>query len=116
MFRSRNLSDGGTCCIGAEKARNITKTGIENNLQSTNSKFNLSISLMPNPSTDFVEVKMSDKGFKEIKIINLLGRLEWNISTSDQSVTIPVDNLPTGIYLVEVNSKTGQARQYLVKR
>jgi hypothetical protein len=71
---------------------------------------------MPNPSTDFVEVKMSDKGFKEIKIINLLGRLERNISTSDQSVTIPVDNLPTGIYLVEVNSKTGQARQYLVKR
>jgi hypothetical protein len=71
---------------------------------------------MPNPSTDFVEVKMSDKGFKEIKIINLLGRLEWNISTSDQSVTIPVDNLPIGIYLVEVSSKTGQARQYLVKR
>ena len=116
LGESRNLSDGGTCCIGAEKARNITKTGIENNLQSTNSKFNLSISLIPNPSTDFVEVKMSDKGFKEIKIINLLGRLEWNISTSDQSVTIPVDNLPIGIYLVEVSSKTGQARQYLVKR
>jgi hypothetical protein len=116
LGESRNLSDGGTCCIGAEKARNITKTGIENSLQSGNSKFNLSISLMPNPTTDFVKVTMSDKGIKEVKIINLLGQVEWNTTTSEQSVTIPVDNFPTGIYLVEVSSKKGSSREYLVKK
>jgi hypothetical protein len=59
---------------------------------------------------------MFDEGLKVVRFTNVLGRLEWVTTTYDQSVTIPMENLPSGLYFVEVQSEDGRASQFVVKR
>lgn len=117
------LSEGGTCCIGApttpvvpDGGAPINPNGGQNTGVANLSTVTRSITSTPNPATDYVDVQMSDKGVKVVRFTNVLGRLEWTTTTSDQSVSIPVSNLPSGLYLVEVQSEEGRARQYVVKR
>jgi hypothetical protein len=116
----RNLSDGGTCCLGGQAAPDsvlsLNGSGQGNSPTSTVSNARRTISATPNPASDYVDVQMSDKGLKVVRFTNVLGRLEWVTTTTDQSVTIPVNSLPSGLYLVEVQSEEGRARQYVIKR
>jgi hypothetical protein len=117
------LSEGGTCCIGApttpvvpDGGAPINPNGSQNNDVANLSTVTRSITSTPNPASDYVDVQMSDKGVKVVRFTNVLGRLEWTTTTSEQFVSIPVSNLPSGLYLVEVQSDEGRARQYVVKR
>ena len=125
LGETRSLSDGGTCCIGGQALANVIDSSIfrsnsgQNNglpTPTTLSNASRSITAIPNPATDYVDVQMSDKGLKVVRFTNVLGKLEWVTTTSEQSITIPVNNLPAGLYLVEVQSDEGRARQYVVKR
>jgi hypothetical protein len=125
LGETRSLSDGGTCCIGGQALANVIDSSIfrsnsgQNNglpTPTTLSNASRSITAIPNPATDYVDVQISDKGLKVVRFTNVLGKLEWVTTTSEQSITIPVNNLPAGLYLVEVQSDEGRARQYVVKR
>jgi len=126
LGQTLNLSDGGTCCIGEQVVTNVPGVGSSANSNPgqsggtsstiTPSNSTRSISLFPNPAIDYVEVQMSDEGLKVVRFTNILGRLEWVTTTSDQSVTIPMQNLPSGLYFVEVQSEDGRASQFVVKR
>jgi hypothetical protein len=58
---------------------------------------------------------MFDSGVKVVRLTTLLGRLEWTATTSENSVSVPVYDKPSGIYLIDVVSETGRSTQYLVK-
>jgi hypothetical protein len=115
LGETRNLSDGGTCCIGEQIIQFKLESGGGTADQSTNSSSNQAIKLVPNPSTDYVEVQMFDSGVKVVRLTTLLGRLEWTATTSENSVSVPVYDKPSGIYLIDVVSETGRSTQYLVK-
>ncbi len=125
LGQTLNLSDGGTCCIGEQVVTNVPGVGSSANSNpgqsgGTSSTFTSnstrSIALFPNPAIDYVEVQMFDEGLKVVRFTNVLGRLEWVTTTYDQSVTIPMENLPSGLYFVEVQSQDGRASQFVVKR
>ncbi|TXD47227.1 T9SS type A sorting domain-containing protein [Polaribacter sp. IC073] len=70
-----------------------------------------SVSLYPNPSTNFLNIS-SDKRIEKASIYNILGKLVQTISVDDTSKIINVSNLSAGIYLIKytVEDAVGTAK------
>ncbi|MGC4059272.1 MAG: T9SS type A sorting domain-containing protein [Chitinophagaceae bacterium] len=65
------------------------------------------IRVYPNPAQDFVMID----GMREttqVSLINTLGQLVVNGTTSDQSYSVSLSGLPAGIYLLQLNTASGQ--------
>ncbi|MGC4059273.1 MAG: T9SS type A sorting domain-containing protein [Chitinophagaceae bacterium] len=65
------------------------------------------IRIYPNPAQDFVMID----GMREptqVSLINTLGQLVVNEHTSDQSYSVSLSGLPAGIYLLQLNTASGQ--------
>jgi hypothetical protein len=82
----------------------------------------ISIQCFPNPVSDYLTVNLEEKGFRELrlKMNDPLGR-SWkqlNIE-SQQTVTVPVSNLPVGNYWLTLEDQEGNlihSEQILVNR
>jgi len=81
----------------------------------------ISIDLAPNPATESVTIRVnaSHNGSADIKIVSLTGSVL--LSNSIESVahgqlTIPVNQLPTGVYFVEVNVNGTKMTKQLIKQ
>ncbi len=72
------------------------------------------VSIVPNPATASISVhyENNNAGMKEIRILNTLGQIVKELSTSETSLVIPVDHLANGIYLLKttMNNKIATAR------
>jgi alpha-amylase len=77
------------------------------------------ISISPNPFDDHVDVLFSnvDHGFKQIDILNLEGKIVKSISVDGNptSMTINLDDLSKGSYVVRFVSDEGTASHMIVK-
>ncbi|MDR3681863.1 MAG: T9SS type A sorting domain-containing protein [Flavipsychrobacter sp.] len=84
---------------------NNSNTGIGNIANRT-----AGILIVPNPATSNINVSYSNEfaGSKIIRIVNVVGQVVKEISTADQAITIPVDNMANGMYLIKtiVNGKS----------
>jgi len=84
---------------------NNSNTGIGNVANRT-----AGILIVPNPATSNINVSYSNEfaGSKIIRIVNVVGQVVKEISTADQAITIPVDNMANGMYLIKtiVNGKS----------
>lgn len=81
----------------------------------------ISIDLAPNPATESVTIRViaSHDGSADIKIVSLTGSVL--LSNSIESVAhgqlvIPVNQLPTGVYFVEVNVDGYKVTKQLIKQ
>lgn len=81
----------------------------------------ISIDLAPNPATESVTIRVSAShdGSADIKIVSLTGSVL--LSNSIKSVahgqlTIPVNQIPTGVYFVEVNVNGNKVTKQLIKQ
>ncbi|GDX52811.1 hypothetical protein LBMAG27_18580 [Bacteroidota bacterium] len=75
-----------------------TLTSIQNEIDKTNS-----ITISPNPATTKIKITNLSPTENQISIINLLGQQVKSIRVSHvQSTTIPVSDLPAGIYVVTI--------------
>ena len=74
-----------------------------------NASFNLdNILVYPNPSNDFIHVKMnnSNEKFENIVLYNVLGESVKKVTTIDSNqTTIDVSDLTKGVYLLEITSE-----------
>lgn len=62
--------------------------------------------LYPNPTSDFINIK-SEKRISEISIFDLAGKRINQIKEDNNEVKIPVHQLPSGTYIIQIKSTEG---------
>lgn len=75
----------------------------------TNSiELNNTFSIYPNPASDKLSIKLNNVSSEpnEISLFNSLGQKVWNIITDESALQLEVKDLPKGLYVVQVKSKT----------
>ena len=87
-YRLKSVDNGGASSFS--EIRTVNFDGIKN-----------SYSLSPNPANDIVTVK-GMTGTSVIRVLNTLGQLQSEMKASDAAATINVNNLPAGMYYLQV--------------
>jgi hypothetical protein len=72
------------------------------------------ISIYPNPTLSFF--KISNPGGFEVTLSNTIGEKIWSRTINSNDETINCENLPPGIYFVQVQTETGFITQKLIKQ
>ena len=89
------------------------------NLSGNGSDGSLVLSVSPNPAVDFINLVMNGKDVKAVvRIINVTGQVmnSTEIPTVQHSqLTIPVNNLPMGMYTIEVITDNDKISQQFIK-
>ena len=73
-------------------------------------------SLYPNPAMDHVSITLNNDGFTTAHIVDLNGRIVWEAQAHGNTLIIPLDNVESGIYIVQVRSDSSLMQQKLVVR
>ncbi len=85
-----------------------------------NGEVKANISLYPNPSTEIVNIIISNADVTKIqvKILDLVGKVvyENNEFRSNEINTIPVANFPSGIYTLQIVALTENINQKFIKK
>ena len=92
---------------------NVLKAGIEKTGLPPSS-----VSLYPNPSTDYINLKVNEQGFEPITAVfyNTLGKRVSEQSISPGTTSLSVFDLPKGIYIISLRDKSGkEAIKQLIK-
>jgi hypothetical protein len=63
------------------------------------------ISIYPNPSSDYITILAKNIPIKNIKIIDLTGKLIYENTFIEK---VNVSNLKTGMYVIQIESKDGK--------
>ena len=76
------------------------------------------ISIYPNPANEKLNIEI--KGYKgkasKVKIYNVLSEMvKGELKMEDEKLTIDIEDLPNGLYFIEVQNKEGILRRKLVK-
>ena len=75
----------------------------------------LGISIYPNPFTSKILIK-SEKPIKNVRLINFEGKEILNIEAKETQTELSTENLPKGIYLLEIEMEAGEVfRHTLIK-
>jgi hypothetical protein len=72
------------------------------------------LSLYPNPASNFTRINWELNGFVNVSLSDLSGRMVYSSMTGNNFADIPVGNLPSGIYLVQVIGKDGMGTARLL--
>lgn len=76
----------------------------------------ISVNMYPNPANDLLNVVANDK-IQEIEIIDVTGKLMKSKAISNlNSTTLSVNDLNTGVYIVNIKTNNGQRQLRLVKQ
>ncbi len=76
-----------------------------------------SFSVFPNPASDYVTVSLPTNALKaEIKIFNMLGKLEYSSILNQQKSNIDISILATGLHIVEITDGKNTSRLKLIKQ
>ena len=77
-----------------------------------------SFSIYPNPSADFIEIKLNNSPSKNttLDIYNNTGILQKSEHLTDSTTQINISNLATGIYFLKITSETGTSVKKLIKK
>jgi hypothetical protein len=76
---------------------------------------NSNIKVYPNPSTGLVHVAMGDlKSFKGVnfQVFNLYGEIEYGAAVKSSIFDIDLNNVPSGIYFLNIF----EGQKFLIKR
>ena len=79
-------------------------------------KQNISLNLYPNPASHVLKVEYAGKINENTTIIlcDIFGHEYYRASSQDHSLSIPVNNLPNGIYFVQVQSQNGHEQRKVI--
>jgi hypothetical protein len=91
----------------AQLSSSTLKSG--STITSVEEAFDREINVFPNPATDFLVVKLNNRDFNEIEIslYNMLTqKVKYLRGDSGNEVTINVNDLPQGIYILKIESGT----------
>lgn len=83
------------------------------------SEGNPQIQLIPNPANHQVKVSFDKlEGATQIRLVNVTGKMVYSQETNavSGSVIIPLQNLPNGIYIVDIQSRNARFTEKLIKQ
>lgn len=92
-----------------KKFTNIVESGV-----SVNEDFDDSISVFPNPSSDFININC--KNMKSIEIISMEGKTIKNTSVDSDCIHVDISDLPSGIYLLMIKTEQTCLTREIVKK
>lgn len=109
-YRVRKVCDYGI--TSAWTTGSFTTTGVEDYSLSND------ISLYPNPSTQYVDVRVNNINIavKEIRVYDVYGKLLQTISVNENPTRIDVSALAKGMYFVRVVSDKGIVNKSFIKK
>jgi endo-1,4-beta-xylanase len=70
--------------------------------------------IYPNPTNSFFTVESSKSTFMKVKLINMNGQVVKELASKGQNLQVDVNNLPTGIYMIQVVNQNGTSNQRLI--
>ncbi|MBP1673147.1 MAG: hypothetical protein H6Q25_962 [Bacteroidetes bacterium] len=70
------------------------------------------ITVRPNPATDNFTVTLAENTPANVQLFNIVGQMVYNQKTTEESLTVNVNNLTSGIYMLKV---TQNGRTYTSK-
>ena len=88
-------------------------TGISNN-----GTIQEAVNIYPNPASDFVGITMNSSNIKEIKVMDLTGRILETIPVQrgEDNIRINVSGYPSGIYFLSFSTDQGTKVRKFIKR
>jgi hypothetical protein len=69
----------------------------------------------PNPASSIISVESSKYQVQSIRIMDVLGREIYYLQTTNNKTEIDVSHLPSGMYILQVQSKSGVVSKKFVK-
>jgi hypothetical protein len=75
---------------------------------------NLELSVYPNPTTDYLTLKVDDFETLNFQLIDLLGKVIENKKVSSSTTSINVKNLPKAIYFLNVTKNNQLVKTFKV--
>jgi hypothetical protein len=120
-FMTNSTPDSGKIKIGFRNVNNITnqfaitvgaKTFTPNRIENqTNNVFR---NIFPNPVCKTLHVELSDqyKQYSQVSIVNMYGKLIYSEKIMSQKFEIPLENIPSGLYLLKMGAFTTKFLKY----
>ena len=100
---------------GNNRFDNVTLKGVANNL-SAPSHTVASYQVFPNPFTNTVQVRSSEP-MTELAVFDIVGKKIWQkTSVNNNEITIDLESLNTGVYLLKIKTANGTITHKLVKQ
>ena len=72
------------------------------------------VEVYPNPAKDRINVRFAEAGEVFVRLYDMMGRLVYSKSTSEQEMLIPTQNFSKGIYTLLVNANGQQQVERVV--
>ena len=96
-------------------ANPASTTGVTTTASNTTADFNFTVAPNPAVNNTTVTIHTTDKAATTVSVSNISGLEVFATSVTNNSVQIPLSNLPAGIYMVKVTCGNKVATQRLVK-
>jgi hypothetical protein len=74
----------------------------------------LDASISPNPSSNFVNLKSTER-ITNVSVFNVLGKNVWSRKANGFNLKLNLENLKAGIYILKIKSKHKQKNLKLIK-
>ncbi|MCP4437683.1 MAG: T9SS type A sorting domain-containing protein [Aureispira sp.] len=75
-------------------------------------KWNLKV--YPNPAEHQVTIQ-SDLDLQQIHLLSINGQTIQEVTTTSNTVSLPLDNLPLGVYILDIRSEAGRVVKRIIK-
>ncbi|MBK6904533.1 MAG: T9SS type A sorting domain-containing protein [Saprospirales bacterium] len=72
------------------------------------------VQLIPNPAKSNTKLKLSGTSAIGVRLLDVYGQAVWESKAASSEYDIPLDALPAGVYLVEVETEKGKVVRKLV--
>ncbi|MCB0456417.1 MAG: T9SS type A sorting domain-containing protein, partial [Flavobacteriaceae bacterium] len=91
--------------------------GISLNVNDFESANTMTLAIYPNPATETIEIKISDKSIQqvEIQLFDGLGKLVYENHTHELSKKIDIASLKKGVYIARITAKEGVYLKKIIK-
>ena len=105
------IGSNGSIAQGVQQAYEISSiSGVEDY------QINLSMHAYPNPTTDYLTLKVESKNLQDItyQLFDLNGKLIESEKISHATETICVENLPSATYVLKVNKNNKEIKTFKI--
>ncbi|WP_433779646.1 T9SS type A sorting domain-containing protein [Flavobacterium anhuiense] len=75
-----------------------------------------SLKLYPNPSKDFITIKINTLENTKLKVFDVNGRFVFSKELKKDSTTVDISNLSVGVYMFEISNETGKSIKKVIKK
>ena len=98
IFFTNNTGTAGSVVQGVQQAYEISIVLGENELT-----INLGLNVYPNPTTNFLTLKVKNTNNISYQLFDMQGRIIESKKVIDNTTTVEMENLPTAIYFLRVS-------------